>query len=379
MDKDLTDSLLSIKTGVETYGGKLAAMQTQIDAIDQRTGEHPFGVPLDRKSLAKHLEESDQFKRLLSDRRGIARLVLRGNDAAAFAQKTTITSSGPGYQPVSGVLQIDRIQGITLEPRAQLTLRSLLTARPTTYQVIDFVKVLSPMVIASPVPETSLKPENQVTFAPTSERVKTIATWIPATRQILDDFTELAGFINTSLSYYVNLAEEQQLLSGDGTGENLHGLIPQATTFNSGLLNNTAGWNRMDVVGRAVEQLMAAKELTPSFVVMHPNDWWAIRLTKDSLGRYILGDPQQSAQSRLWDLDVVATTSIALGSFLVGSGDPAAAEIRDRLELMVEVSTEHADYFVRNLVAIRCEKRLALIVKRPGSFVTGNLTSSPAS
>ena len=70
---------------------------------------------------------------------------------------------------------------------------------------------------------------------------------------------------------------------------------------------------------------------------------------------------------------------MSTGTFLVGSGDAAAAEIRDRMELMVEVSTEHQDFFVKNLVAVRAEKRLALVVKRPASFVTGSFVTSPAS
>jgi hypothetical protein len=77
-------------------------------------------------------------------------------------------------------------------------------------------------------------------------------------------------------------------------------------------------------------------------------------------------------QQRIFDLDVVLTTSIAKGTFLIGSGSPVASEIRDRQELVVEISTEHQDYFVRNLVAVRAEKRLALIVKRASSYVTGS-------
>ena len=60
-----------------------------------------------------------------------------------------------------------------------------------------------------------------------------------------------------------------------------------------------------------------------------------------------------------------------------GSGSPVATEIRDRMEMVVEVSTEHSDYFSKNLVAIRAEKRLALVVYRPASFITGTFTTSP--
>ena len=100
-------------------------------------------------------------------------------------------------------------------------------------------------------------------------------------------------------------------------------------------------------------------------------------------------DPQQGAFTNtgfgisvptpnIFGLTVDATTNIAPGSSLVGSGNAIAAEIRDRLEMQIDISTEHADFFTKNLVAVRAEKRLALITRRPGSYVTGSFTTSPA-
>jgi len=369
----------SIQTTVEGFGGKLGALQRQVDGIDQKiTTVH--NVATGRKSLRQRLEEDDRFQRLVHDRKGSAVLTLEGDDVVhALERKTTITSAGVGWQ-TTGVLQIERIPGIVPEARRELKIRNVLPARPTSLQVVDYVKVTTPMGIASPAPENTTKAENAVAFTSYSERIKTIATWIPATKQIMDDFTELAGFIETSLPYYVDLAEEIGLLAGDGTGENLHGILPQATAFNTGLLVPASGWTRIDVIGRAIQQIMNTYELTPTFVVLNPTDWWALRMTKDSLGRYIIGNPQDGQDvPRLFDLDVVWTPSMTQGQFLVGSGNPTAIEIRDRMQMQVEVSTEHASYFVQNLIAIRAEKRLALIVKRGGSFIAGSLNSSPIS
>jgi HK97 family phage major capsid protein len=245
---------------------------------------------------------------------------------------------------------------------------------------VDFVKVTTPMTIASPQIETSPKVENAVAFTSYSERVKTIATWIPATRQVLDDFQELGTYLENALPFYVNLAEELQLLSGDGTGENLHGIIPQSTAFNTGLLPPAAaGWQRIDVIGHAVQQIAMANEIEPTFCILNPKDYWALRMTKDSYGRYILGDPMQSTTPNIFGLNLVSSTSMPVGTFLVGSGSSVAAEIRDRMEMQVALSSEHQDFFVKNLVAIRAEKRLALVVKRGTSYVTGTLNSSPVS
>jgi HK97 family phage major capsid protein len=260
--------------------------------------------------LERELKKSDSIARLLQDKKGTAIINLLSR---LLERKTAITSSDVGAA-TSGVLQIDRIPGIVPEARQVLRVRDLLTARPTALQVIDFVKVSTPMANASPQAEGSDKFENAVAFTTASQQVKTIATWIPATKQVLDDFQELLSFIQGSLGYYVAAAEEIQMQSGDNTGNNLNGLIPQATSFDLGLL--TGGWNYIDIIGRACQQIAAAKETQPTFVVLNPADWWTIRLTKDDYGRYVLGDPTEPVNVQaLFGLIPDPTTNIAPGTF----------------------------------------------------------------
>jgi hypothetical protein len=414
-------------------------LQKQIDAVDLKlTEKHNSGAP--EISLEEELKQNDDVARVIKNRTGRASFTVKSN---RFERKTTITSAAVGAS-TSGVLTIDRISGVTTEARQGLRLRDLLIARPTSLQLVDFVKVTgspsytismtgnttsgskavtslsistSGLKVGQPISGAGIPAgttiasitsasaittsanstatasgvtlsvtagaasvtaegnainESAVTFASASEKVKTIAAFIPATKQILDDFTELAGYINTSLPYYVNLEEELQMLSGDGAGENLHGFIPQAQAYDTSL--NVGGDNKIDQLGHAISQIARSKEISPTFVVLNEMDWWAIRLTKDSYGRYILGDPQTVVRPSIWGLDVVPTTSIPSGQFLVGSGAAPAAEVRDRMEMQVEISTEHSDFFQKNLVAVRAEKRAALVVKRPNSFVAGTFS-----
>jgi HK97 family phage major capsid protein len=392
LDPEVKAMLDGLRTSIAAAAplSKVTAIQTQLDALDTKMssrhfGESSFGRP---STLLKTLGEHEGIARLLKDRRGTAVIHLKGSEYGELMDRKSIISStlsgsseGDALAPVgvatTGVLQIDRTPGITPEARQTLKVRDVLSARPTMMSVVDFVKVSTPMSIASPVPEASTKPENQLGFTSISEKIRLIATWIPATKQVLDDFTELMGFIQSTLPYYINLEEEYQLLAGDDSGENLHGLLPQAQAFNSSLLSSGSGWTYIDVIATAIRQINAAKEIDPTFVILNTNDWWTIALTKDGIGRYVLGSPQSLTTPRVFGLDVVSTTSIPQGTFLVGSGSPVAAEIRDRQEMTVEISTEHADYFVRNLVAVRAEKRLALVTKRPASFVSGSFSSSP--
>jgi HK97 family phage major capsid protein len=374
MNPELQSSLNSISTDLKGFGARFDGLQKQVDAIDiQLARKLSSGDVL--QSGEERLKNIEGAQKAIRDKRGPVVFTLTQKDFPDLDlfRKTTITSGTVGTA-TTGVLQIDRVPGITIEPRQQLTVRDLLVANPTTMQVIDFVRVSQPLTIASPVPEASIKPENQLNFSSVSEKVRLLATWIPATRQILDDMSELWNFIATSLPYYVDLCEELQLLSGDATGENLHGLIPQATAFVP--IGAAGSYTRIDQIGQAISQITTAKELQPTFAVVHPQDWWKMRLQKDSLGRYVLGDPSSVVDPKLFGLTVVPTTSIALGGFLVGNGTSTASEIRDRMEMQVEISTEHASYFVQNMVAVRAEKRLALIVKRPASYIFGSFAGA---
>ena len=63
---------------------------------------------------------------------------------------------------------------------------------------------------------------------------------------------------------------------------------------------------------------------------------------------------------------------MTVDKFLIGAFD-LAAQIFDRQDATVEVSTEDADNFQKNKVTIRAEERLALAVYRPEALVYGDL------
>ncbi len=361
----------------------LDKLQTQVDAIDLKMAdrqvqesEHP-----DWKTAFK---ENESLARICRD--GVGKAVIRLDGKAAkqlIERKTTITSDAVGRM-TTGVLAIDRYSGLTAEARQRLTLRGVLSARPTTLGLIDYVKTnsISLRPTTSPQTEAQTKFEGAATFTSASERVQTLSVFIPASKQVLDDQSELLGYLETALPYYVNLEEEYQILAGSGTGVNLNGLNTVATAFSTTLRNASQyaskGYYTMDDIARAIQQIAVAKEVDPTFAVLHPTDWWNMRLQRDLYGRYILGDPQSPVEPLLWGLQVVPTTVQTAGTFTVGSGNPAATELRDRMEMQVDISTEDANNFTKNLITIRAEKRVALVTRRPGSFITGTFASSPA-
>ena len=192
-----------------------------------------------------------------------------------------------------------------------------------------------------------------------------------ASKQILDDAPQLASYINGRLIYGLKLVEEQQILLGDGIGQNLLGIMPQATAYNAALETSLAiqKKNKMDVLRVAMLQVQLAL-YPPSGMALHPTDWAAITLTKDANGNYLIANPQSTVSQMLWSLPVVPSMSMPQGQFLVGAFQ-LAAQLHDREQANIAISFEDGDNFRKNAVTIRAEERLALAVYRPQAFVKG--------
>lgn len=365
-----------LKAGSKTQSEiaeRIDKMQTQLDAIDMKMQQKR--IEQENKTFSQELRENESVLKLAKDGRGTAVITIKGG-LPALERKTTVTTTAVGLA-TSGVLNYERDPGIELQAMRRFTVRDLLPATPTTEAAIDYVKINAFTNAASMQVEASDKAESALTFTTATANVRTIAHWIPATKQILNDFDELGSVINTELVYGLKLKEESQLLSGSGSGNDLNGLITQATAFSTSLLGGAA-WHKADVIRRAIQQVSIADQTEPTWIVLHPTDWADIELTKDTSRMYVSGYNGLLYTPRgpqIWNLRVVPTPSITSGSFLLGNS--IKAKIRDREDVNIEISTEHSDYFVKNMVAIRCEERLALVVRRPASYITGSFTTSP--
>lgn len=261
------------------------------------------------------------------------------------------------------------------QPRRRLTIRDLIPTIRITGNSVQYPKLSGYTNSAATVSETAgdLKPQSEMKFDLVTVNVTTIAHWVYAMRQILDDAPQLANYIDSELVYGLKYAEELQLLNGGGTGTDLNGIYTQATAMAANPMV-VAAPTKIDVIGAAILQ-QNATNLQADGIVMHPSDWTSIQLTKDSAGNYIVGDPQAAAQPRLFSLPVILTPAMTIDKFLVGSFATSAV-LYDRQEARVELSTEDGDGFRMNRVTILAEERLALAVKNTLGFTKGDFSDA---
>ncbi|GLK68103.1 phage major capsid protein [Hansschlegelia plantiphila] len=357
------------KSALEKLATDASGQQARLMELEQKLARRGGAQGAEAlPSLGEQLSGSDDFKALQ----------LRGKGRAVLKVKavTSVTSTTAGTGGVGAAVQRTRLPGVIAPPDRPMTIRDLLMPGRTDSNAVEYVRETGFQNMTAPVAEGDLKPQSDLSFDLQTTPVRTLAHWVLASKQVLSDIPQLQSYVDQRLRYGLTYVEEMQLLAGNGAGQNLNGLIPQATAYGFAAYSKAAD-TKIDRLRRAMLQMRIA-EYRASAIVMNPIDWTDIVLTKDSIGQYVWSDPTVNNGQNLWGLPVVDTNAMATGKFLVGAFN-MAAQIFDREDASVEVSTEDSDNFRRNMVTILGEERLALAVFRPQSFVYGNLVDGNAS
>lgn len=355
------------------------------------------------KSIGQMFLESAEFKALNGGRNG-------ANMAAPWQVAASLTSYSGGFNvkdvysglPSTAVTDsrlgsfgtVQRDPMVT-PPMRTKRVRDLFPVRRTNAAVIEYFRQLGFTTLqqggqsnsASTVAERAagntafgIKPQSSFAFVGEQAPVRTLAHWEAAHRNVLADEPQLRSIIDNELMYGLRLLEDNQILNGDGTGENLLGVLNtpnvQEYAWSDGVASPVAD-TKADAIRRAATLSFLAY-YEPSGVVLHPNDWEDIELTKDEQGQYLIAvSVAMGGEPRVWRMPIVDTPAMTEGTALVGAFG-TGAQLYDREEASIRISEQHSDFFVRNAIVILAEQRLALAVKRPEAFVKVDFDSAPA-
>lgn len=255
----------------------------------------------------------------------------------------------------------------------RLQVEDMLISAPTTSNAVEYSRENTFVNNAAETAEGAAKPESSLTFTLVNEPVATVAHWIKISKQLAADAPALAAYISNRMKYGVNLRVENQIINGNGVAPNIAGFLKTGNFTAHGYTNANLGTvNKKFVLIRKVIADLAVSDYPADFIVLNPADWADFELTADSTGRYLVGNPADSAQPRLWGLPVVVSAAIAAGTFLVLSR--MAATLYNREGVVVEMSDSDGDNFQRNLITLRAERRVMLAVEAPAAVRGGSLT-----
>lgn len=207
--------------------------------------------------------------------------------------------------------------------------------------------------------------EAAIVLTERSVTVESIGVWIPVTDEQIEDESEAASLIDLDLPLMLRQRVDLQQLVGDGSTPNIRGVNNVA-----GIQTQAKGADPvMDAIYKGRTKARVTGRAMPNAVVIHPNDWQDIRLTRTADGIYILGNPDAVGPTNLWGLMVTESDNQTENTAVVGDFlNYARFYVRRGIE--VERTNSHNTDFINGRQAVRATMRGAMVWRRPAAFCT---------
>lgn len=335
----------------------------RLDLIETKAGK--FDQVMARKSMAdafmQKLADSGVKKSFRGDVnftpddfRGVT---LKQND---MTSGNSFTNNVPGY---------DHLPEIHFDSERKERARDLILQGVTGMAAIEYIRETAETDNTGMTTEGSEFNQNDFSLTAYTANVRKITAYVMLSEEMLDDVEGMTSYILAKLPQKINKVEDEQILRGLGTGVLLSGLVTNATAYSDALADTNV--QRIDVLVDAVRQVEASNYV-PSNIVLNPVDYYALALTKNSNGDYLLPWILGVINPQLAGVPIVKTTAISSGDFLVLSRE--AAQVFYKKELTIEFSNSNEDNFIKGMVTVRAQKRLALPIYKPSAMVTGDFT-----
>lgn len=354
---ELVDELKQVKEDRD-------ALQEQTDELEVKLKEGFAPNGRGRKDIGSGVVEAvKESQKSISGRPGSNFNVHKEFEDAGIKDITNIGGSGDAVYPM------EREEII---PKPQLrtpTILDLLTILETEKDAVEYIEQSAETDAAAPqAGQGTTLPTSDMEFERQSVTIETVGHLAKAALQILDDAPRLRTFVNTRMRQLLELELEDQVLTGDGTGNNLDGILPNATAYDSNLETVVDGTTTdIDRIGVMLLQVQRSN-FPPTGILLSPLNWWGITLQKDDDGEYQFVNVQNQTAPRLWGLPIVSTNAMPEGEAAAGNFE-VGITFYDRMETALEISTEDATNFADLMVSIRAYLRGAVVVDQPNAVV----------
>lgn len=382
-----TQVFATLKGGQVTPGSD----PTQGDPLEKQRGDDLLGrrvQALKNASLGLRILEGGTYKELresgllTGEAQFGAKELGKAYDRDEVKALISLGSPTGGY---ANLVTPDRLPLVDLVPNRPRRMIDLISKGTTDSKSIEYPVVVARGMAAGYVadPTTAaaigsgdpavtptqagLKPETSLTFDLRTATVRTLATWIPVHRNMMEDAPFLQSMIDAYLRDELDQRIESDIATGSGSGEIFRGILNT-----SGIGSQAIGSDSIIDAAHKAMTLIRLQYEEPTAFAIHPSTWETIRLLRDEAGgaagtgAYLFGPPSQAGDATLWGKPVIPTTAIPVGTVLAGDFSKAMLWLRTGMRVLA--SDSHADYFTRNLVAILAEIRAAFGVIKPLAF-----------
>ena len=251
---------------------------------------------------------------------------------------------------------------IVLQPRRQLQVADLFGTETISGNALTYyVESATVEGGVNTVAEGGTKPLTSF-GEPTAKTVslQKIAAHYKESDELIEDAPWLASSINNRGIYLHQKFVEDYLVS--------------TLSGTSGL--GTSSDATADGIFKAAMTVQESSGFAADAIVISPADYQKLRLAKDNVGQYYgggffygeYGNVGLTEQPPIWGLRTVVTSAVSTGTCFVGAFKLGASVVR-KGGMSVDIANTNEDDFIKNMVTILIEERLALAVRYPAAFV----------
>lgn len=364
-DKVCDDKKEEIKKSSEEIkksSDDIAKLQQRILMLEQK-GAKLMQVEQPKIKLTKGAEfvNSNAFKNFEKSN-------FKGHMSYEFTKDTPLTNNlGSPYSvgTVGGVSD----QGFVEDPKVILNIENLFSHAPITENTFLYM----PLTVtgnAGFIAEGSAKPETTFGVTAKTGQVKTIATWTKVSEQLFADKSQLINILDNNLTHTVDVTVQNQLISGDGSGENLSG-ISKTGNYTDYVTSSGTATNTVDLL-RNVAFKMRGANIDNLTILINWSDWSALLGLKSTTNEYLINGILDPVKQTIYGIPVVLSSAVAAGKFAMGNFKMGGI-VFDKTAMALEIDRT-GDDFTKNLITIRAERRLGFAVVQPKAICYGDLS-----
>lgn len=346
---------------------KVAELADNIVDMEQKLYDNVVQGKASPKTLGQLVIQTSDFKNFIDS---------NAKSVSINIQANTITGQDGGSPARNSDVLVapDRLGGIVQGAFRNLTVKQIFPGGTTLSNSVEYTREVLWTNNAAETAEGYTKPESANTFELKNANVATIAHFIKLSKQVREDAPALAAHIDNRMRYGVEYRVDNQILNGDGTSQNIEGLL---VGDNYTAYSPTAGDTEIDSISR-MQREVDGSDFAANFVLINPQTWGDIERIKGTDDHYVIGNPLSPIGPVIWGLPVVVSNAMPLGKSLVGNAQ-MLAQTFDRTGVEVQLFEQDGDNVTKNLLTVRAEQRMALAVYRPASCRYGALVSPGAS
>lgn len=355
------EDLKALKTEIEKLGLDLKALSEKNDK--KQDGSKSFGDALITAFKSLFNEDGTPKEQIKELKRSKGSHIILDIKAPATMTTANVTPTTPGAIPFS-LADFDPM--ITPVVRRQPFIQELISASRTNKTHVVWVEQANPDPgAAANTAEGAAKTQGDFDVVERSCPVEKMTYYIKASREVLDDLSELQALINNEILTLLRLRLDQQIVYGTGVSPQLKGITAFAIpAFAAGSFATAVpSANIFDVIRVAIAQIMSADPngpFMPNYVIMNPIDAARLDLAKDSTGAYALPPFIMPGGRTIAGVRVIENIGVTANTMVVG--DFTKSNLRLREDAMISIGYENDD-FTKNLVTILGEIRAVHYIK----------------